>query len=99
MKKVPNEPLDDWKTIQFFLSLNGVCEVQVSTDKDMRCTCNGYSARRKCKHVNWCKISVKNDIFPINISDAAPDEDIQEANSSPVAFRELLLRYGKIVVL
>ena len=90
----------EWKTIKFFLSNDGVDEVQASTEKDMRCSCNGFNARKHCKHIEWCNNTLKDDgTFPVEISKYAPKDEIELAKTSHEAFRNLLIRWGKIEVL
>lgn len=89
----------EWKTIKFFLSLDGVDEVQASTSKELRCSCNGFSNRSNCKHVRWCNGILKDGTFPVEISKYAPADAIEEAKHSHEAFRSLLIRWGKIEVL
>ena len=89
----------EWKTIKFFLSIDGVDEVQASTEKDLRCTCVGFTTRNKCKHVQHVSGSLKDGVFPVEIAKHAPKEAVLLAKESHEAFRELLLRYGKVTVL
>jgi hypothetical protein len=89
----------EWKTIKFFLSDDGVDEVEASTAKELRCSCKGFKARSKCKHTEWCSQSLKDGIFPVEISKYAPKEAIEEAKHSHDAFRKLLIRWGKVETL
>lgn len=84
------------KTIQFFVSTTGVDEVLADKDSNLTCTCEGFSARRKCKHVTWCELELENGTFPIQVDKATPDAAIKKAKESDEAFREFLIRYGKI---
>lgn len=89
----------EWKTIKFFLSLDGVDEVQASTSKELRCSCNGFKLRSKCKHTEWCSRSLKDGIFPVEISKYAPRDAVEAAKESHDAFRQLLIRWGKVEIL
>ena len=92
--------LPGWKTIQFFISTTGVCEVQIYTDSSLRCSCDGFAGRSICRHVNWCKSRLTEGMYPIEItSKVIPREEIDAAEVSVDAFRELILKYGKPLVL
>lgn len=91
------EAMLGWKTIQFFISLDEICEVQISHSSELRCTCKGYVGRKNCRHINWCKarLSTVKGEYPIEISGAISDAELAEAKISNVAFRNLVLKYGK----
>ena len=89
----------EWKTIKFFLSTDGVDEVEASNTKALRCTCNGFKLRSHCKHVEWCTGILKEGTFPVEISKYTPKDEIELAKTSHEAFRNLLIRWGKIEVL
>jgi len=89
----------EWKTIKFFLSLDGVDEVQASTEKDLRCSCNGFNTRKNCKHTRYVLDSLEDDIFPVEISKYTPKHLIEEAKASHEAFRDLLLYWGTVTVI
>jgi hypothetical protein len=100
MKEIKDTTTYKWKTIQFFISLSGISEVQVSDTKDLRCSCEAFSARKKCKHIVFClNESNENLVYPIRIHEDTPQEFIDNAKKSPEAFRTLLLRYGRILAL
>lgn len=84
------------KTIQFFVSVTGVDEVMTDEDLNLKCTCEGFKARKKCKHITWCELELKNGTFPIQVDKATPDSAIKQAKESNEAFRDFLIRYGKI---
>lgn len=88
------------KTIQFFVSLlSGVDEVMIDKDSKLHCTCEGFKSRKRCKHIAWCEIEFVGGTFPIQVDKATPDIEIKKAKESDEAFRNLLLRYGKVEVL
>ena len=89
----------EWKTIKFFLSLDGVDEVQASTAHELRCSCTGFVLRKRCKHIAFCEGILKEGTFPVEISKYTPKHLIDEAKESHEAFRNLLIRYGKIEVI
>ena len=100
MKEIKDTPSYTWKTIQFFISLNGISEVQVSSTNVLRCSCDGYKTRKKCKHIVFClNESDDNLVYPIKIHEETPQEFIDKAKTSPEEFRNLLLKYGRILAL
>ena len=86
------------KTIQFFIGSTGVEEVKITSNNKFVCTCDGFINRKKCKHITWIELQFEKDTFPMQIDKATPDEAIKKARESNEAFREFLLRYGKIEV-
>lgn len=87
------------KTVQFFISLQGIAEVTVDDKAKFYCNCDGFKARKRCKHTAWCEMEVKRGTFPIQVEKYTPQAEIEKAKESPEAFRELLIKYGKIEVI
>ena len=93
---------NDWQTTQIFLSDNGVFEVEVSASTyRLRCGCDGYSSRLRCKHTRFVKqrMNENGGVYPTEVSNRASKVDSLIASKDPKAFRELLIHYGKIEVL
>lgn len=89
----------DWQITQIFLSDTGVHEVFVQQDTHkLRCNCPGYSERSACKHIRFVKARMDKNggIYPVEISTRISREESIEASYDPIAFRELLVNYGKI---
>jgi len=84
-----------WKTIQFFVSLDEICEVQISHTSELRCTCKGYVGRKNCRHSNWCRSKLSRGEYPIEITKDISEEDLKAARESNEAFRSIVLKYGK----
>lgn len=94
-RKLSDKKMIGWKTIQFFITLDEICEVQISHTSELRCTCKGYVGRKNCRHSNWCRSKLDKGEYPIEISDDIPDNEIEAAKKSNNAFRDLVLKYGK----
>jgi hypothetical protein len=97
--KVPDM---SWMITQLFLSDTGVHEVHVHQDTHkLRCNCPGYNTRTNCKHTRFVKDKMEknNGIYPVEISNKVDRYESHLASEDPVAFRELLVNYGKIVAL
>jgi hypothetical protein len=93
------------KLVQVFLSQSqtpGPNIFEVSSDEDgaLSCTCHGYIGRKTCKHVRFVETRLKNNngTYPLEISSRATEEDAEAAKKSDKAFREFILKYGKIEV-
>lgn len=93
-----------WRTIQVFISSHaaGVFEVEVDTDtKDTRCNCPVWKKSATCKHTHFVKQKMRTNQghYSIRIPEEIPDDLVQEAIDDPKAFRDLILKYNKVVVL
>ena len=69
--------LNDWRTVQIFISPTGVHEVQLRPDSDEpRCNCASYKIRNSCKHTKFIQARMaENDghyaiLVPENVPDA-----------------------------
>jgi hypothetical protein len=91
----------DWMITQIFLSETGVHEVEVhGRTMSLRCNCPGFDKRGACKHTYHVRHAMEENggIYPTQISDRISREDSLEAAQDPKAFRNLLVNYGKILV-
>lgn len=96
----------DTKLVQLFLSQTqtpgpGIFEVSVDDDNTFYCTCPGYQGRSNCKHVKFVMARVKangGDTYPLEFSSRATKEDVAKARTSKEAFRDFVIRFGKIEV-
>lgn len=98
-RKLSDTKMLGWKTIQFFITLEEVCEVQISHASELLCTCKGYVGRKNCRHINLCRSKIKNGEYPIPISGDISETELDEAKKSNAAFRKLVLKYGKPLAL
>ena len=91
-----------WMITQLFLSDTGVHEVDVHhSSHKLRCNCLGFDTRGNCKHTRFVKerMNKNGGIYPVEISSKVDRDTSIAASEDPEAFRELLLKYGKIVAL
>ena len=96
------EHIMDWMITQIFLSDTGVHEVHVNNlNHRLRCNCPGFSTRAACKHTRFVqtKMNQNGGIYPVEISNRIDKEESLLASEDPVAFRELLVNFGKIEAL
>lgn len=93
-------PEDTFRTIQFFVSENGVDEVSadIRYRNKLRCTCSQFHLWRRCKHLKFINNRRKaNDgIYVVQVPEDMPNEDLEEAMESQESFRNLLLYSSRI---
>jgi hypothetical protein len=92
-----------WRTVQQFISAQGVgiFDVEVDTDtKETRCNCPIFSKRKECKHVAFVNNRIRNSgHYSILVPNEIPEEMAMEANQDAESFREFVVHYAKIEVL
>lgn len=92
--------LNDWFTVQLFLSDEGACEVLGHADdyRKLRCTCSAYGPVAKCKHVKFMRKFMDDNggMMTLKIPEDATDDEIEFGMSSAEEFRKLVIKYGKI---
>lgn len=95
--------MEDLKLVQIFLSQSpsptpGIYEVNLIQGGDFICTCPGYTGKTNCMHVRFVKRRVKenNGTYPLEISVKCSSEDKNRATESPEAFRNFVIKFGKI---
>lgn len=93
----------EWTPIQFFISEEGVCEVQSGfrNSDHLRCTCPKYRQLTKCKHQRWVENALKanNGEYSLTIKADLSDEEVMESTESSEGFRQFMLKYSPIEVL
>lgn len=96
----------EFRLIQVFLSYKagvpgpGIFEVSGNEEQEFKCTCPGYNVRRLCKHIRFVqeRITSNGGTYPLELSTKATNEEASKAMDSPEAFRDFVLKYGKIEV-
>lgn len=93
------------KLLQVFLSPESapapaISEVYMIKDGDLTCTCPGFRARSSCKHIKLVKerIDGNDGAYPMEVSVRATQEDADAASESDTAFRDFVVKYGKVEV-
>lgn len=92
----------NWMITQIFLSDTGVHEVHVNNlSHKLRCNCPGFETRATCKHARFVQTRMDKNggIYPVEISNRVDRDTSIMASEDPVAFRKLLISYGKIEAL
>lgn len=94
--------IHDWRTVQLFLEQSGVVEVEVDSlnVKNVRCTCSS-SLIKPCAHVKFVKKNMQENDghYTVSIPVEVDDEDAAAATSSAEAFRNFIIKYGKVEVI
>lgn len=92
--------VSQWKMAQFFLSKEGVFEVETDGEH-FRCTCPRFSRTSSCKHTNFVQGKAKeNDgVYPLQVSARATTAEERRAQRSAEHMRKFLVKYGKVEVL
>ena len=93
------------KLIQVFLSKDAasvpnIFEVSTNKGGDLVCSCPGFHGRGSCKHTKFVqdRIDGNDGHYPLEISKRATQEDADKARDSSEAFREFIIKFGKIEV-
>lgn len=93
----------DWRTIQIFLSSDGVCEVEADAQDyaKMRCSCSSFKPSKRCKHTKFVKQKIKENggSYSIVIPSDLEDEDMEQAIKTSEGFRNLIIHHAKVEVL
>lgn len=92
----------DWRTVQIYLSEDGVAEVEVDVESAaLRCTCPSYEGRSACKHTKLVhsKMKTNGGTYPVQISSRASALETKKANENATEFRQFVIKYGKVEVL
>lgn len=93
----------EWRTVQLFLSEDGVHEVEldIQDNRRMRCSCSRFSKFNKCKHIKWIdnKIIEHGGHYNIQVPSQVDEMEAVFAFDSAESFREFVVKYAKIEVL
>jgi ABC-type uncharacterized transport system ATPase component len=93
------------RLLQVFLSAKqsihpAVFEVSVDLNENLFCTCPGGVSTGKCKHITFVqsKMIVNNGTYPLEINKKAKPEEADKARQSNSAFRNFIIKFGRIEV-
>lgn len=93
----------EWRTVQLFVSDEGVSEVEVDSDNPnkVRCTCTNFKSAARCKHTRFIKKAMEenNGHYNIQIPSDVPDEEAVIAMLDRELFRKFIIKYAKVEVL
>lgn len=93
----------DWRTVQLFLSEDGIAEVEIDSDNSskVRCSCPEFRRNARCKHQRKVKASIAENHghYTVMVPEEIPEEVALNAMSDSRAMREFIIKYAKIEVL
>ncbi len=89
--------MNEWRTVQFFLTQNGVFEVETDSAGKYRCSCG----KEMCSHCRFVQKKAQDNggNYPVRVSTRASDREIQRAQKNPRKFRDLVVKYARVEVL
>lgn len=94
---------NDWRTVQLFLGDNGISEVEVNQHhkNQVRCTCAAFKLQSRCPHTKRVKkeMQANDGHYTVHIPVELDEAELVEAMETAEAFREFIIRYGKVEVL
>jgi len=98
--------MKDKRLLQVFLTNQsdnpgpGIFEVSSDSDKKLICTCPGFASKTSCKHTALIesRIQKNNGVYQFDFSVKVTKEELATAMQTEHAFRELVLKYGKVEV-
>ena len=98
----------DWRMVQVFLSARqpAIYEVEIDMDKSKpdtatRCSCPTYRRNNKCRHTEWIQqqMVTHDGKYPLRIHRSAGVDNMHHVMGSASAFRDFVVRYGRVEVL
>jgi len=95
--------IEEWRTIQLFIAADGVAEVELETfnQKKVRCSCNTYSSRKKCRHTKFVKKAMSKSVdgvtYSISVPEDVDDEEAMLAISNAKDFRDFVIKHGTVI--
>ncbi len=95
--------LSDWRTVQLFLSEDGIAEVEVDALRpyQARCNCKAGAAKGKCAHIKRVRevMDANNGHYTVHIPVEIEEEEADLAMEDAESFRKFIIKYGKVEVL
>ena len=93
----------DWRTVQLFVGLEGVSEVDLDAEsgKKLRCTCASYRKASGCKHTKFVSKHMADNEghYSIQVPNDVPDEDAILAMGNYEDFRQFIIKHAKVEVI
>ena len=98
----------DWRMVQVFLSARqpAIYEVEIDMESGKRwaptrCSCPTYRRNNKCRHIEWIRqqMITHNGQDPVRIHRSAGVDNMHHVMGSASAFRDFVVRYGRVEVL
>lgn len=98
--------MSDTRLLQVFLTNSSeypgpaIFEVSSDPQKNLLCNCPGFKVKESCKHTALIesRIARNNGVYAFDFYEKVTNSELREAMKSEKAFRELVIKYGKIEV-
>ena len=92
-----------WRTVQMFISDEGVAEVEVDAELNdkIRCSCKAYSVSSKCRHSKFVKnrMNEGDGHYLVQVPEDVDDNEAITAMKDPSKWRAFVIQHGEIEVL
>jgi hypothetical protein len=92
-----------WRTVQMFISDEGVAEVEVDAELNdkIRCSCKAYSVSSKCRHSKFVKnrMNEGDGHYIVQVPEDVDDNEAITAMKDPSKWRAFVIQHGEIEVL
>jgi hypothetical protein len=92
-----------WITVQMFISMDGVAEVEVDAEynKKIRCSCKAFSATAKCRHTKFVKNRMESNdgVYSVQIPEDVDDQLAIDAMVDPSLWRSFIIEHGEVEIL
>jgi hypothetical protein len=94
---------NDWRTIQLFLTDDGVCEVEADHNSPyvLQCSCRASKKFNKCAHIKHVRAHMETNDGHYTVQITANIDPLEAAVAieDAKAFRDFIIKYGKVEVL
>jgi hypothetical protein len=92
-----------WRTVQLFISLDGVAEVEVDAEnhEKIRCSCKNFVATARCRHSKYVKNRMNdgNGHYEVQVPEDVDDDEAINAMADPIKWRSFVIKHGEVEVL
>lgn len=92
-----------WRTVQLFISEDGVAEVEVDAEFNdkIRCSCKAFNASSKCRHSKFVKNRMEegDGHYIVQVPEDVDDEEAINAMKDPSKWRAFVIEHGEVEVL
>jgi hypothetical protein len=92
-----------WRTVQMFISDEGVAEVEVDAEFNdkIRCSCKAYSASSKCRHSKFVKNRMEDGEghYIVQVPEDVDDDEAINAMKDATKWRAFVIKHGEVEVL
>ena len=92
-----------WRTVQLFISEDGIAEVEVDAEFNdkVRCNCKAFAASSRCRHSKYVKnrMDEGDGHYIVQVPEDVDDNEALTAMKDPAKWRDFVIKYGEVEVL